>query len=343
MATESIHTHERTAGAPAGPGAAGILGKIRLTLEMIKFEHTVFALPFALLGAVLAARGWPSAGDLFWIIAACVFARSAAMSWNRLHDDPFDRQNPRTQNWPLPAGLLTREFVWTFLVVCCIGFMFSAWMLNPLAFWLSPVALAILFFYSLTKRFTSYTHLFLGLALGIAPIGAWIAVRGTLAWPPVLLGLGVLLWTAGFDMIYSLQDVDVDKRLGLNSLPVRLGKRRALGLSALCHAVAVLVFASLVAITPLGPFYLLAVGLCAWLLVYEQRLVSPDDLSRLPLAFFTLNGWVSILIFCGGILDISPGWGTFLLAIIVLSLALVANGPLIRQIFAGPPEPPDFL
>jgi 4-hydroxybenzoate polyprenyltransferase len=277
---------------------------VGLTLGMIKFQHTIFGLPFALLGAVLAAGGWPTGLQVFWILAACVFARSAAMSFNRLHDEPFDRENPRTKTWALPAGLLSRRFVWAFCLACIVGFVFSAAMLNRLALLLSPIALAILLGYSLTKRFTSGAHFFLGLALGIAPIGAWVAVRGELDWPPVLLGFAVLLWSAGFDMIYSLQDIEVDRGLGLNSLPVRLGPRRALAVSALSHAMAIAAFGLLVPFTALGSFYLIALALCAWLLVYEQRLVAPGDLSRLPMAFFAMNGWVSVLMFAGGLADI---------------------------------------
>lgn len=316
------------------------LDKIRITLEMIKFEHSIFALPYALTGALLAAEGWPTAGQVFWIVVACVFARSAAMAWNRLLDAQFDRQNPRTHDWALPSGLLSRGFVWIFVIVCVAGFVFSAKMLNDLAVMLSPLALAILLGYSLTKRFTSYTHLFLGLALGIAPVGAWVAVRGELGWPPIVLGLGVMFWTAGFDMIYSLQDVDIDKRLGLNSLPVKFGNRRALGLSALSHAISVAAFAALVPLTALGPAYLLALSLCAWLLVYEQRLVSPTDISRLPVAFFTLNGWISVLMFCGATIDLAPGIGSSVFATLVILLALVVNLDLLRQILSpilGPP------
>lgn len=292
-------------GPPVSPNPLVRLGrKIGLTLDMIKFQHTIFGLPFAFLGAVLAAGGWPTKPQIFWILMACVFARSAAMSFNRLHDEPFDRQNPRTKTWALPSGLLSRRFVWAFCIFCVIGFVFSAAMLNRLALLLSPIALAVLLGYSLTKRFTAGAHYFLGLALGIAPIGAWVAVRAELGWPPVLLGLAVMLWTAGFDMIYSLQDIEVDRRLGLNSLPSRLGPKRALAISALSHAVAITAFGLLVPFTALGVFYLSALALCAWLLVYEQRLVSPDDLSRLPMAFFTLNGWVSILMFAGGLTDI---------------------------------------
>ena len=278
--------------------------RISLTLGMIKFQHTVFALPFALLSAFLAAGGMPSAEQLFLIILACVFARSAALSFNRLQNEPFDRENPRTQNWALPAGLLTRRFVWFFCIICIVGFVLTAAFLNDLALKLSPVALAILLGYSVTKRFTAGSHFFLGLALGIAPMGAWVAVRGELGWPPALLGLAVMLWTAGFDIIYSLQDIEVDRRLGLRSLAVRLGPSRSLAISVLCHLLALLAFGLMIPLAGLSNFYLIALAACAWLLVYEQRLVSPTDLSRLGRAFFTLNGWVSVLILAGGLTDI---------------------------------------
>lgn len=278
--------------------------RIAVTMEMIKFQHTIFGLPFALLGGVLAAGGWPPLKQLGWILAACVFARSAAMAFNRLQDEPFDRRNPRTRDWALPSGKLSRTFVWAFCLVSITGFVISAAMLNRLALFLSPVALTILLGYSLTKQFTSAAHFFLGLALGIAPVGAWVAVRAELGWPPVLLGIAVMLWTAGFDIIYSMQDVEVDKALRLHSVPVRLGRRRALAVSAMCHLFAVAGFLSLVLITKLGLYYLTAVAFCAWLLFYEQSLVRPNDLSRLGRAFFTINGWVSVCIFAGGLTDI---------------------------------------
>ncbi len=278
--------------------------KLGLTLEMIKFPHTIFALPFALLGALLAARGWPSGEKLFWIVLACVFARSAAMAFNRIHDERFDRRNPRTRNWPLPAGLLSRRFAIIFCVCCVAGFIFSAAMLNPLAFALSFVALTVLLGYSMLKRFTAGTHFFLGLALGIAPVGAWVGVRGDITLTPILLAIGVMLWTAGFDIIYSCQDADFDRKQGLFSIPSRYGKRRALALSALCHVVAILAFLTLIWLTALGNFYLLALSIAACLLAYEQSIVSPNDLSRLGRAFFTLNGWVSVLLFVGGCADV---------------------------------------
>jgi len=292
-------------------GSGQVLHRIGLTLDMIKFAHTIFALPFALLGAVMAAdrqpMGWsdPAIGwKFFWIVMACVCARSAAMSFNRLHDEPFDRLNPRTKDWALPAGLLSRKSVIGFWLVCAAGFVFSALMLNRLAFYLSPVALFILLFYSVTKRFTVGAHFFLGLALGIAPIGAWVGISGTLAFAPVLLGLAVMLWTAGFDIIYSCQDVEVDQRLGLYSLPSRWGKRRALAVSAGCHLAALLAFMLVFAVGGLGIFYLASLAICACLLAYEQSIISPTDLSRLGRAFFTLNGWISVLIFLGGTADI---------------------------------------
>src|SRR4051812_20815217 len=199
-----------------------IFRRIRLTLEMIKFSHSIFALPFALLAAVLAARGIPPVRTLVWIVVACICARSAAMAFNRYLDARFDARNPRTKNWHIPAGLLSRQFVLGFCIVSSLGFIASAWMLNPLAFVLSPLALAVLLGYSTAKRWTAGSHFVLGLALGIAPIGAWIGVRGTLDWLPVLLGAGVLCWVAGFDIIYSCQDASFDQQAGLHSLPSRL-------------------------------------------------------------------------------------------------------------------------
>ena len=282
----------------------GLLTRIRLTLEMIRFSHTVFALPFALLAAVMAARGLPALSTLGWIVLACVFARSAAMAFNRLIDAPLDANNPRTRNWHLPAGRLSRGFVLGFCVVCCVGFVASAWMLNPLAFALSPVALLILLGYSTTKRWTAGSHFFLGLALGIAPIGAWIGVRGELSVLPMLLGAGVLAWVAGFDIIYSCQDAAYDRRAGLFSLPSRIGKSRALAISALCHGVCVVLFAATGYLGGLHSYYMLAVAVAAVLLAWEQHLVKPRDLSRLNTAFFTLNGWVSVLFLAGGLADL---------------------------------------
>lgn len=283
-----------------------LIHKAAVVLGMIKFSHTIFALPFAMLSMILAASGLPSLWTVFWIIAACVFARSAAMAFNRLHDEPYDRLNPRTQSWALPAGLLTRKFVGGFIIVSAVGFVLSSYMLNKLAFALAPVALAILLGYSITKRYTKFAHFFLGLALAIAPVGAWIAVRGEFALTPILLAAAVLCWVAGFDIIYSCQDAEVDRRLGLHSLPSRLGKPRALAISAACHASAIFVFFLVWASSDsLGGFYLFTLMIAACLLAYEQSIISADDLSRLNQAFFTVNGFVSILLCLGGWMDIA--------------------------------------
>ena len=271
---------------------------VRTTLEMIKIEHTLFALPFALLGAVLAARGLPSAWQLTWIAAAMVGARSAAMAFNRLADQQLDAANPRTRTRALPAGLLTRRFVWAFTIAAAALFFLAAAMLNRLTLLLAPVALASILLYSYTKRFTSLSHLVLGWCLAIAPTGAWIAVRGTLdSAVPLLLSLTVLLWTAGFDVLYACQDYDFDRRTGLRSIPARLGVARALWVARLLHAGAFSALVGLYFVTHLGVLALVGVALTAALLVYQHRLVRADDLSRLNAAFFTTNAFVSVLLF----------------------------------------------
>lgn len=277
------------------PGKS-VLGKLLIVLEMIKVEHTVFALPFAYLGAFLAARGFPGWEKSFWILVAMVGARSAAMGFNRLVDMRIDAQNPRTSGRALPRGLVSTGFVTSF-VMASAGLLFlAAWMLNPLSLRLAPIALVIVLGYSYTKRFTSLSHLFLGLALGIAPIGGWIAVRGEWDWASVLLSFAVLLWVAGFDIIYSCQDVDFDKHVGLYSFPSRLGVRRALWLSALFHAAMVGVLVWSFFIFKLSWLSWVGLALVTITLIYEHQLVKPDDLGRVNAAFFTLNGLVSILL-----------------------------------------------
>jgi len=270
--------------------------QLRLILEMIKFEHTVFALPFALMSALLAAGGWPSWNQLCWILVAMVGARSSAMAFNRLVDQEFDRLNPRTANRALPTGLLRRSQVWAFTLVSAGLLGLAAGMLNRLALALSPVALAVIWGYSYTKRFTNWSHLILGLSLSIAPVGAWIAVRGEFAWPPLVLAAAVVLWVAGFDVIYACQDVEFDRKMGLFSLPARLGLARALWVSRAFHLIMVgwLVGLYWLGQPHLGWLYLVGVGVVAMLLTYEQGLVKPDDLSRVNAAFFTLNGFVSL-------------------------------------------------
>jgi len=269
----------------------------RLTLEMIKIEHTLFALPFALLGAILAAEGLPDGRTLFWILVAMVGARSAAMAFNRLVDCEFDRQNPRTRNRALPAGRVSPGYVRAFTVVSAAVFLVAAAMLNRLTLMLAPVALASILLYSYTKRFTEYSHLVLGWCLAIAPTGAWIAVRGALdSWLPLAVSLAVMMWVAGFDVIYACQDVDFDRRVGLHSLPARFGLRRALRIARVFHGIA---FASLVwAFRLAGLRWLGGVGLAATLLllIRQHRLVRPDDLSRVNEAFFTTNACVSLIL-----------------------------------------------
>src|SRR5579863_7738281 len=270
--------------------------RIRLTLEMIKFEHSVFALPFALTGALLAIRDGgldlrASAVRIGWIVVAMVGARSAAMAFNRLIDAGIDARNPRTRMRHLPAGMLSPAFTWAFVAVSGLVFLFAAWELNPLCFRLAPVALAIVFFYSFTKRFTSFSHLILGFALGIAPSAAWIAVRGSLDPRILWLTAAVTFWTGGFDVIYSCQDYEFDRAEGLYSLPHRLGIARALHLAQALHFLMVACLLSLVWSLHLGALALAGVAAIAALLIYEHSLVKPNDLSRVNAAFFTMNGY----------------------------------------------------
>lgn len=270
---------------------------VRTTLEMIKIEHTLFALPFAFLGAVLAARGIPAWRELLWITLAMVGARSTAMAFNRIADREIDARNPRTKMRAIPAGTLSVSFAWVFTIVSAILFFFAAAMLNRLTLTLAPVALANLLLYSYTKRFTSLSHIVLGWCLAIAPTGAWISVRGHLdSLVPLLLSLIVLLWTAGFDVLYACQDYEFDRAAGLHSIPARIGVGRALWVSRLLHAGA---FAALVALfwmTHLGALALLGVVATGALLVYQHTLVRADDLGRLNAAFFTTNAFVSVIL-----------------------------------------------
>jgi len=262
--------------------------------RMIKFSHSVFALPFALASAAVAANGRVPWRELPWIVVAMIGARSAAMGFNRLADQAIDARNPRTAGRELPRGALSRGEVWMFVGVSALALIGAAAMLNPLCLLLSPVALLVVMGYSYTKRFTSLSHLVLGLALSIAPVGAWLAVRGRFDVAPIFLALAVLAWVAGFDTIYSCQDVDFDRREGLRSLPALLGIPRALTVSRVLHVAAVILLAALYTRAPLHPVYLAGVGAVATLLVYEHSLVSADDLSGVDAAFFTVNGWISV-------------------------------------------------
>jgi len=276
--------------------------RLRLTLEMIKFEHSVFALPFALTGALLAFRAggesavsvetWRKVG---WIVVAMVAARSAAMAFNRLVDAPIDARNPRTRMRHIPAGVLSRGFAWAFVAATSLVFILAAGMLNTLCLRLAPLALAIVFFYSFTKRFTSFSHLVLGFCLGIAPAAAWIAVRGSLDPRILWLTAAVTFWTAGFDVIYSCQDYDFDCQEGLASVPRMIGIGAALQLARALHLLMVIALAALVRSLHLGPLAVAGVAAIVVLLVYEHSLVRADDLSRVNAAFFTMNGYVSVL------------------------------------------------
>lgn len=273
-----------------------LFSNTKIALAMIKFEHTVFALPFALLSALLASEGWPGGQKILWIVVAMVGARSAAMAFNRLADVRIDALNPRTSNRALPAGHLSRLFVTIFTLASASVFVLAAYQLNPLCFSLSFPVLLILLLYSYTKQFTRLSHLYLGLCLGLAPLGSWIAVRGEIGLSPLLLGLAVLLWTAGFDIIYACQDLDFDRRQSLFSIPEGYGIERALKVSRRLHIGMLLTLLGLVWVQGLGWISLLGILLIAGLLWQEHRLVRPNDLSRINAAFFTVNSYVSILL-----------------------------------------------
>jgi 4-hydroxybenzoate polyprenyltransferase len=264
---------------------------------MIKWEHSIFALPFALCGAMLAAGGFPTPRQLIWIVVAMVAARSAAMAFNRLADASIDAANPRTQARALPAGTLSSSFVVTFVVVSCGVLLVAAWQLNHLAFLLSPLALAVLLLYSYTKRFTRWSHLVLGFALGIAPAAAWIAVRGALDPRILLLTAAVTFWVGGFDVLYACQDYDFDCRAGLHSIPRYAGISNALWISRAFHAVMLGLLFALVIAFGLGTLAILGVIAVAILLAYEHSLVRADDLSKLNAAFFTMNGVIAVVFF----------------------------------------------
>jgi 4-hydroxybenzoate polyprenyltransferase len=271
--------------------------KLRTTLEMIKFEHTLFALPFAFLGAVLAADGLPTWLQMIWITVAMVGARSAAMTFNRIIDRDIDAQNPRTANRELPTGKLSVEFAWFFLFVSIGIFLVASYSLNWLTFALSPVALLSVLGYSYAKRFTAFAHLLLGWALAISPTAAWIAVRGAIdSEVPLLLSLLVLMWTAGFDVMYACQDYEHDRKAGLRSIPARFGISNSLWIARLFHFQAFVVLLLFYLSTGLGWLAQIGVGLVAVLLVYQHTLVRPNDLSRMNAAFFTTNAFVSLIL-----------------------------------------------
>lgn len=280
-------------------------GRVRTVLEMIKFEHSVFALPFALTGALLAARftshGWPTWRQILWIVVAMVAARSAAMTINRIVDLRYDKENPRTKMRALATGALSMSFAWGFTLIAVAVFVIAAWQLNPLALKLSPLALLILFFYSFTKRFTNWSHLFLGFALGISPAAAWIAVTGNLDWRMLILCGAVTLWVGGFDVLYACQDVDFDRNVGLFSVPKKFGIGNALLISRGMHMGVVILLSWLAYSFALPWPAWVGIGVVAALLGYEHSLVKANDLSKLDAAFFTMNGYISMsfLLFWG--------------------------------------------
>jgi 4-hydroxybenzoate polyprenyltransferase len=263
---------------------------------MIKFEHTIFALPFAFTGALLAAKGLPTGGQMLWITVAMVGARSAAMGFNRWADRSIDAENPRTKIRALPQGLVTPLQVMVFTVLSSAVLLVAAYMLNPLSFYLSPIALAVVFFYSYTKRFTFLSHAFLGLAISLAPIGAWIAVTGRIEGAALLLGAAVLFWLLGFDVLYALQDREFDVKAGLHSIPQQFGVRRSLWISRASHAVTMAALFWLGLLCSLGTFYYAGVVIALFLIVYEHTLVKENDLSKLDMAFFNMNGYISVTI-----------------------------------------------
>jgi 4-hydroxybenzoate polyprenyltransferase len=271
------------------------MSRVRTYLSFVRFSHSVFALPFALAGALLASRHvpitWTTVG---WILVAMVAARSAAMGFNRLVDARIDAGNPRTANRELPRGAMTTREAVVFVLVAAAVFVLASWRLGPLCFLLSPVALAIVFWYSLAKRFTTWTQLFLGLAMAVAPVGGWLAVGGRSGWEPWLLGLAIGAWVGGFDVLYACQDLDFDRAQGLKSIPVRFGVARSLAISRAMHVVAVIGLFALAWVTPLSAIYYAGVVIVALLLMYEQSLVRADDLSQVKRAF-DMNGYVGIL------------------------------------------------
>lgn len=278
--------------------------KVKIFLEMIKFEHTIFALPFAYLGAFLAAGGNPTGAQLLWITLAMVGARTAAMSLNRLIDRHIDAWNPRTAQRALPAGLMKTAEVYVYIALSFLLLGYAAYKLNWLALELMPIAVVVLVLYSYTKRFTWACHFVLGLSLGLAPVGAWIGITGEWSLPAVLLGLGVLAWTAGFDIIYSCQDAEHDKQVGLYSIPSRFGVARALQISSFMHILAPLFFIGVGILLSMSWFYYIGVAVAIILLYRQHKLVSPTDLSKLDIAFFNMNGYLSVMLFVFALTDL---------------------------------------
>lgn len=273
-----------------------MFARVRVFLEMIKFTHTIFALPFAFTGALLAARGLPSLSQVGWIVCAMVGARTAAMGLNRVIDAEIDARNPRTSGRAIPAGLLGRGAVLVFIAISILLMLFAARMLNPLCLYLSPIALGFIFLYSYCKRFTSLAHVVLGICLAGAPLGAWIAVRGEAPLPAFLLAFAVMFWVAGFDILYALQDLEFDRKSGLHSIPVKLGLNGSLWTARLFHLLACLLLVAIYLTMHLGVFYLLGCVATCTMLLYEHWLLRGGNLEKLDAAFFNMNGYISVTI-----------------------------------------------
>ena len=272
-----------------------MFAKLSVIFADIKIQHTIFALPFAIMSAFIAAKGLPQTEKIIWIVVCMVGARSAAMAFNRVLDARFDARNPRTQDRALPAGRVDIRSYWLFLIVSSAIFIFAANMLNSLAFYLSPVALLIVFFYSFTKRFTAYSHFWLGLAIAISPVGAWVAIREEISFSSLILGAAVIFWLVGFDILYSCMDLEFDRSSGLKSIPQKFGIENALRIAFASHGVMVLFLLGLLLfVGQLGVLYSIGVVVVAILLFYEHSLVRPDDLSRINIAFFNINGIISL-------------------------------------------------
>ncbi|MDD2367274.1 MAG: putative 4-hydroxybenzoate polyprenyltransferase [Desulfuromonadaceae bacterium] len=275
---------------------SGIFSKISIFLEMIKFSHTIFALPFALTGALLAARGFPTVSQTLWIVIAMVGARTAAMAMNRLIDAEIDAKNPRTAVRAIPAGLISRGFTFFFIIAASALMLFAAYMLNPLCLKLSPLALFFILLYSYCKRFTSLAHIVLGICLAGAPVGAWAAIRGTVDAPAIILGAVVLFWVAGFDILYALQDLEFDRSAGLHSIPVLLGVKGSLWSARIFHLIMIALLFTLFSVMSLGSFFLLGIVVAFLMLLYEHWLLKGGDLTKLDAAFFNMNGYISVAI-----------------------------------------------
>jgi len=274
-----------------------MLAKVKALLEMIKFGHTIFALPFALIGAFLAKRGVPEADTFGWIILAMVGARTAAMGFNRIADRKFDAANPRTTKRAIPSGTVRLVEAWAMVFLFTLLYFIACYQLNPLTLLLSPFVIGLTFFYSLTKRFTWLCHVVLGIALAFAPLGGWVAVKGTLLDFPLVLSLGVLFWVAGFDTVYACLDADFDRQAGLYSLPARFGREKAFKLAVFFHALAFLLFVLTGIVSGLNFYYYLGIAFTAGALFYQHLAVNPKDLSRIQLSFFAMNGLISLTLF----------------------------------------------